>query len=96
MSDRTEIPPPEPCAHEFESAPIDSHRFAKICRCGETRPCERWELQQYLRHCISIYTHYVVERDKARSKESEKAFQNGIDLKRQQISWLKSQLWEEV
>lgn len=80
------------CRHEFAATPIDKSRFARVCRCGVTEPCTQEELLRFLDHCLDVRREYLKERSKAKSKESAKAFDKGIDIKNSQILWLKSQV----
>lgn len=93
MSDRTA---PATCQHEYTPAPIDNHRFARVCRCGEIQVCSTEELRYFLNSCKIVRAGYIEEQGKTESKSTAETFQKGIDLKNQQIAWLKSQLQEEV
>lgn len=95
MSDRTASPPPDTCHHKFAPVPIDGYRFARICRCGTVQECNTEELRYFLNSCIIVRDGYLEERDKTASQETKQTFQRAIDLKTQQIAWLKTQLEEE-
>ena len=51
-------------------------------------PCTDKELHRFLQLCEETRTEYNWERLKAKSKQSEKAFAHGVELKDEQIRWL--------
>ena len=80
------------CAHKFAPLPVDNCQFARLCRCGLRQSCSREELQRFLEHCHSIRLDYIRERNCAKSSDSVKAFEKGVELKNQQIKWLRAQI----
>lgn len=84
------------CRHKFTPAPTSDLRFARVCRCGVEMPCSQEELHRFLEQCKEVRREYQREQRKAKSRESVKAFEKALQLKEQQITWLKSQILQEV